>query len=387
MPLTEIDPTKGVLMIDAKFAGGNIIVDKIEGDTISVHPDQRDTDGEWFYWYFRVRGASGRTLRFQFREAEFLGALGPAVSTDGGSTWSWLGADHVEDTHFWYAFDSNMQEVRFCVSIPYVESNLDAFLERHLPNPHARVDSLCETAKGRKVERIHLGKLDGSAPVKILLTARHHACEMIASYALEGIMEAVLSPDDLGRWFREHVEVAVVPFVDKDGVEDGDQGKLRIPRDHNQDYDGSSVHASTRALRDYIPAWSEGKLRFALDMHCPTLRETDSESVYFVGTSNRENWEKMLKFCHTLESNQQGPIPYRADNNMPYGTGWNVADDFIKGKWFANWAEDLTGVCAASTLEIPYAKADGVSITPERVRALGRDLATAIRRFLDSGEC
>ena len=43
---------------------------------------------------------------------------------------------------------------------------------------------------------------------------------------------------------------ALVPFVDKDGVEEGDQGKNRAPRDHNRDYAGASMYPETGALRE-----------------------------------------------------------------------------------------------------------------------------------------
>ena len=86
----------------------------------------------------------------------------------------------------------------------------------------------------------------------------------------------------------KRVEFFVVPFVDKDGVEDGDQGKNRRPHDHNRDYGGRadgdhSIYASTRALRERIPAWSGGKLRVALDLHCPWIRGEHNEVIYFVG--------------------------------------------------------------------------------------------------------
>ena len=54
--------------IDADFPGGNIIVEQIEGDTARVRPDLRDTNGIWFYWAFRVRGAQGRTIKFEFTD-------------------------------------------------------------------------------------------------------------------------------------------------------------------------------------------------------------------------------------------------------------------------------------------------------------------------------
>ena len=78
------------VIIDADFPGGNIIVEGIDGDTFFLRPDLRDTSTWWFYWYFRVCGAAGRTLKFQFLGNNPIGTQGPAVSRDGGQRWAWL---------------------------------------------------------------------------------------------------------------------------------------------------------------------------------------------------------------------------------------------------------------------------------------------------------
>jgi hypothetical protein len=78
---------KSPIVVDCDFPGGNIIVEGVEGDTIALRQDIRDTQGNWFYWYFRVRGAAGRTLTFKFTRGNVVGVRGPAVSTDGGRNW------------------------------------------------------------------------------------------------------------------------------------------------------------------------------------------------------------------------------------------------------------------------------------------------------------
>ena len=93
------------LRIDAQYPGGNIIVDRIEGDQVYLRQDLRDTKGWWFYWNFRVRGAASRTLRFTFDGQSPIGVRGPAVSTDGGCEWTWLGADGAQGASFTYRFD------------------------------------------------------------------------------------------------------------------------------------------------------------------------------------------------------------------------------------------------------------------------------------------
>ncbi len=98
-------------------------------------------------------------------------------------------------------------------------------------------------------------------------------CEMMTNYALEGLIAHVLqSPAADAAWLRANVEFLIVPFVDKDGVEHGDQGKNRQPRDHGRDYAGASLHPACAALRDLLPVWSAGMLRVVLDLHCPWIR-------------------------------------------------------------------------------------------------------------------
>jgi hypothetical protein len=95
--------------------------------------------------------------------------------------------------------------VRFCFSIPYLEANLHEFLEKYADSPYLALSELCRTRKGRSVERIHAGKINADPKYRVLLTARHHACETIASYTLEGLLEAVLADTDLGRWYQDNV--------------------------------------------------------------------------------------------------------------------------------------------------------------------------------------
>ncbi len=371
--------------IDADFPGGNIVLERIEGDDVYLHQDQRDTPGFWFYWAFRVRGAAGRTLVFHFTQGNPLGVRGPAVSLDGGETWSWLGAESMEGASFTYAFPADAREVRFCLAIPYLEADLREFLARHEGDRHLVVEHHATTKKGRNTNRLRLGRLDGEPDHRVLLTARHHACEMMASWALEGLMEAVLAEEPDGRWLREHVELLVVPFMDKDGVEDGDQGKNRKPHDHNRDYLGEPMYPSVRALKEFVPGWSQGRLRVAIDMHCPYLRgggdgTSSNERIFFVGNPSPETWQRQQRFSRILQEVQTGPLVHDPKHNLPWGQKWNTLEE---PRMCSRWSASLSGVEVGTAIEIPYANVAGTPVTAESARALGEDLAKAIRGYLE----
>lgn len=368
------------MRIDCGFPGGNIIVDGVEGDVVRLRQDRRDTEGWWFHWCFRVRGASGRRLTFHFGDGDVLGVTGPAASTDGGKTWRWLGREVVEGASFSHLLPLKADEVRYGFTMPYVESNLREFLRRPGIRDLVRRETLCRSRKGREVELLFTGRTDSGCTHRVLLTCRHHACEAQASFALEGIMEAATADDELGRRLRERVEFAVVPFMDKDGVEDGDQGKNRRPHDHNRDYAGESIYPEVRRLRKFAPAWAEGKLRLTLDLHCPWIRGPRNECIYFVSTPLKEHWERLQQLSAVLESVEKGPLPYRAENNLPFGEEWNTNEGPLKSN--SRWGGELPGVLLGTSLELPYARADGETVTPEKARAFGRDLAAALDRWL-----
>jgi len=372
---------RAAVQVDADLPAGNIVVEKIAGDEVFLHQDLRDTAGDWFYWCFRVREAQNRKLAFLFTRGNPIGVRGPAVSTDGGQTWQWLGAQAVQGTNFSYTFGEKDHDIRFCVAFPYTEKNLAAFLAGRTNNPHLKVATLCRTEHGRDAELLRLGRLDGRAEQRVVITCRHHCCEMMASYVLEGIIEGVLADTAEGRWLHEHVEFFVVPFVDKDGVEAGDQGKNRKPHDHNRDY-SAGLYATVRAIREQVPQWAEDKLRVALDLHCPTLRGGGNEQLVFVGGPDTNRWHEAERFIQILETTQTGPLRYSTKNNLPFGKGWNTTANYKGGMSFGRWAATQAGIRFAATLETPYANAGGVAVTDASARALGHDLARALQKYL-----
>jgi hypothetical protein len=197
------------------------------------------------------------------------------------------------------------------------------------------------------------------------------------------LIDTVLSDNSCGQWLRKNAEILIVPFVDKDGVEDGDQGKNRQPRDHNRDYSGDSIHPEVKALRQFVPEWSQGRLHFALDLHDPHIRGTSNETIYLV-ENDGPTTDNVRRFARILESARTGPLPFRAQDNLAFGTGWNTAKNYGSGMSFSRWASQQPGIAFASTIEVPYANVNGHPVTAETARAFGRDLATALRRFLSS---
>ncbi len=377
------------ILVDCKIPAGNIIVNKVEGDVVYLKPDLRDTEGDWFYWAFRVQGAAGRTLTFKFSGAyggNVVGVRGPVVSLDKGKTWDYPCDGKSKKKTFTYTFPKDANEVWFYECHPYHQSEWEAFLARHeaARGKFFETGVLCKSRKGRDVEKARFGCLT-NPKYTILLSSRHHASESIATYVLEGFLDAVLAQDELGGWLRANVEVMVIPFMDKDGCVDGDQGKNRKPHDHNRDYT-QFIYPETKATVAWIKERTNNQLDFWLDIHCPWIRGMYNEFVYvpLKRDVNKRNAAAAKKFDAQLEQLQCGSLRYKASDDLPYGKAWNTGGNYSKGWSAINWAINTLPVLKlGQTFEMPFATANGAVVTPDKVRDFGRDLAKTLRAFLE----
>lgn len=366
------------IVVDGDFPGGNIHVESVGETTVRLRQQLRDTSGHWFYWYFRVRGAAGKTVTFQFTDGDVMGVTGPAYSVDDGLTWDWLGASTTAANSFNYTFGPNAHDVRFSVGLPYVQQHWERWRVQGADKLPATDLVLCTTPQGRTTELLHISPSD-TVKARLLLTARHHACEAVANYVLEGILDSIAT--EPGNWLRRHADVLAVPFVDKDGVENGDQGKNRQPRDHNRDYGTAPLYSSVRALQHIIADKPHLPL-VAIDLHCPYLKGGNHQHIHFVGSDDPAMWHEQKVFSSILEETCTGPLPYEAAGNLPYGQGWNKGDTYVQGLTFAKWASMNEFTLLSTTMEIPYAVAGHVPVTVQNARLLGHDVARALQQYM-----
>lgn len=368
------------VVIRADFPGGNVKVVKNEGGTIQIAPDLRGGPA-WFYWHFEAEAAQPGKATFTFANPPMIGVRGPAVSHDGGKSWQWLGAEHViyappigsdktgaRQDRFAFTFTEAKQKVRFAVAIPYLQDDLNRFLTRHASNPHLKRSVLAETRIGcRAVDLVQIGK-PGQGVQAVLLTARHHACESMASYVLEGILQEAMSESPAGVAFRQRYVVYAVPLVDADGVHAGDQGKNRLPHDHNRDYGKDAIYPEIKAIQELADLRN---VQFALDLHCPYLLGDIHEAFHFLGLGVPHIKDNLNELCAWLNEERprvaMTPLNLLLDPSKP-----NAENQKINSHYFAKRKDAVF----AATLEIPYAQANTPS-DPAMARAYGAAILRA----------
>ena len=363
------------IRIDNRLPAGNIVVEKMSGDTVYVQPDMTGHKGEWFYWAMRVRGAQGRTLVFQFPRT-CVGARGAVVSLDHGKTFFYSG--ERTNSSFTWTFGPKDKDVYLYECHPYLPEHWNRFV-RTIDKKMYSQSVLCLSPSGKKVPRASFGRLDGGEKHRVVITARHHCSESMASFVMEGIIQGFCSSGETGEWLRENVGLTVVPFVDYDGVVNGDQGKNRDPHDHNRDY-SVFLYPETKAISDlYVDRNPE----MILDLHCPWIVDGVNEFLYNP-LSNPEITPDIASeehFTDCIERNAKG-LPYDRANNVAFGTLWNTNANYADGLSCLNWARlNLPGVKVCRCFEIPFANAGGTEVNPESARVFGRSLAKTIAVF------
>ena len=344
--------------IHQNFIGGNITVTKQTEKDVYLQNQIRDTNMDWFYWAFCVENAGGKEITFHMQPVR-LGYWGPAVSHDL-KTWHWL--DSVDGDTFTYKFGKDENKVYFAHSMLYHPERFSELADELSLNTF----ELCKSRKGRGVPAYSFG--DGQ--ISIILTARHHACESTGSYVLEGVLR------ELSKNPIKNSRVLCVPFTDYDGVIDGDQGKARIPHDHNRDYLGNeSIYPETSAIQSYADKFG---CNYGFDFHSPWHNSGENDQIFIVRNSG-EKLAQTEKFSRIFEKQITGnSMKYSSENDHQPMTGWNQPSTNFGFTMMHRPECEI-----AFSLECAYFGTEDNKISPEKMIELGRCYAKALKEYIN----
>lgn len=379
------------IVIRCDYPGGNVKVNRVTSGAAFIESDLRDTPSHWFYWNFEVEAQTDGMVEFHFPGGkQWISAQGPCVSCDGGKSWRWAGRNicsfcdlDVKNLHdsFSWEFHHAGEKIRFAQGFPYQLADFETFLQKNRDNPELNIGILTKTRQKRDCPFLTIG----SGEKKLLLTCRHHACEAAASYVMEGFLSEAVAANKIAAAFREKYTLIAVPFMDLDGVENGDQGKGRSPHDHNRDY-GVREH-----LYPEVAAVEELQKKHhffaALDLHDPAVRSDDClypeapqinahEHFYFGGWRSPKNVANTNELIRWLEEELPAPC---AEVNY-FGGDRRLKSDGSTGIPFSHYFGDHPDVTYGTTLEIPYASRR-IEYDCTMMRAAGRAILRALMRF------
>lgn len=347
------------MTIDADFAGGNVKVVKVTDNEAWLEPDLSDTSDKWFYFNFRARGAAGKTVTFHMGGVPYgyVSPFGPAISSDGEHYAFYPEKTKIDAFSFRYEFGADENEKYFAFSLPYTSKRFYEFAAENGFEPF----EFTRSEQGRVVPALRFGEGEET----ILFTCRHHCCESVASYVLEGVLKEIRALPTAKKF-----EFLVVPMMDIDGVENGDQGKNRIPHDHNRDYcEENSIYASVRAVKRTV---SEEKLRAFADFHDPWNYGGENDNVQFVYGKNPDpDLDRLASILERLTAGDK--LAFYTKNVVPLGERWNRPSPNVKDYCVKHGAE------ISVSIETPYF--GFVVPTEDDFRELGKKIARAFDEY------
>ena len=361
--------TRSLPVVALPRATGNGIVGRGDG-WLSLDRDLRDSDGDRWYWHVRLTAADG-PVEVRMARPGLVGGFGPAISRDGGAHYAWLVDRYAVMDRFIVDLRPG-EDVLISATLPYGLSDLHRFVAEVGHGVERRTAGLSES--GRPVPFLRLPAA-GAPRSRLLLAARHHACEALGSLVLEGVVLGVLDLRRNGVAWARHTEVAAYPVVDVDGVESGDQGKARRPHDHNRDYGTVSRYAAVRAIRDArlfddVPV-------AVLDLHTPGLIGPLEEQPFLVASGDTGDEEVVSSFAAGVRDGTEA-----APQVLVFDEPWNSTSG-EGARCFAAWARSHPTVRLATSVEYPNAVVRGMPVSRGTAVRFGRRLADALGRVLD----
>jgi hypothetical protein len=210
----------------------------------------------------------------------------------------------------------------------------------------------------------------GDGEKNVIVTSRHHACESTGTYVLQGFAQGCIEKKLAG------IKFTFVPFVDFDGVTDGDPGKGRLPYDHNRDYGDAPIYNETAKLRDMADS---GNVLMSFDFHSPHHDSGINEYPYFMKFSEQENeiYNVISESFKTATQNDENSMIYTGEQDINFGAQWNSKDTPNMKNYFL----PRTELKASLTMETPYFGLEDNVFTQKKTIKMGMHLFNAVYKI------
>jgi hypothetical protein len=337
----------------------------------------------WFH--VSAEGAGGELVRFEWMNADGCLGLGgrrelagvrPVVRVDRGD---WARADSVtvrarpgggHSLSFATPGPCGRADAAFCY--PYGPADLEQTLSQ-LGGAWA-VDKIGLTGSGRPIPRLRT-RGDGRKP-GVYLVARQHAGETPGSWVLDGILRVVAGARQ--RDILRKVAWRAVPFVDLDGVVEGDYGKDAMPYDFNRAWLAAPMRPEVLCVQaDVRSPARRAAMRLLLDLHAPG----GGEHAFYIHVARDERSPEErtagLSFGRCL-ARHFAELPAESLVRVPrYASRW--PDAGTASSWAWDHMDGLLGVGVETSYQCVE---EGAWLTPDGYREIGARLARAAAEWV-----
>ncbi|NRA84951.1 MAG: carboxypeptidase family protein [Gammaproteobacteria bacterium] len=360
------------MKISHNFDGGNIRCISINDASdiqLEINKDNNADFSQWFY--FRLTGAQNQDCQLK---------LVNAGTTSYVKGWEGYQAVASYDRETWFRVDTDFDgEVLTINHTPECDSVYYAYfapysMERHHDliasaqlSELVQYEHLGYTLDGQDMDLLKVG-IEGEGKKVCWLIARQHPGETMAQWWMEGMLNALLDPEDpISRELLNHAVFYIVPNMNPDGSRRGNLRTNAAGANLNREWQTPSMAQSPEVFLVRQKMEQTG-MSFCLDVHGDEALPYN----FIAGSEGINDWndqrQELLDFYQqalvTASPDFQTKVGYDKDKHgealMTVGTNY-IAQTFD---------------CLAMTLEMPFKDTidtpdDYLGWSPERSRKLG----------------
>lgn len=358
------------ITFDADFESGNIntvtTTDSINYTVTTVS----DIGGRWFY--FRIKGVKNKFIRVTISSTD---VNRPMYSYNNRDFTRFTASESPSTKMFQKSFTEDTVYVAYYT--PYNYSYLQERIAEWKLNTFTKVDTLGITDKGFPIQQVTI--TDPSVPNankhRIWIHARTHPGETPSSWHFDGIIQKLLSNDEVISYYRQNVIFYLIPFTNPDGVY---YGRSRtnfsgIDVESNWNKSDAETCKEVKILKQRMAQInSEKVLSVFNNLHSQAV----SYCTFWIHTPSSTNprfYRKEYQFSNLNTSDN----PYFVPSDYSES---NLSAVFPEGWLWANHGEQVM----ALTYETPYDKySTGTWVTNDNLIEIGKRNVYAIAEYLE----
>lgn len=355
---------------DANFESGNINTVSTTDSINYTVTTKTDIGGRWFY--FRITGVKNKFIRVTITTSD---VNRPMYSYDNRIFTRFTASESPTIRMFQKTFSEDTVYVAYYT--PYNYSYLQERIEEWKQNQFVKVDTLGLTDKNFPIQQITITDpiIPDTNKHRVWIHARTHPSETPSSWHFDGIVQKLLSSDEVISYYRQKVIFYLIPFTNPDGVY---YGRSRtnfsgVDVESNWDKPDAETCKEVKILKQRMSTINSEKV---LDVFNNLHSQAVSYCTFWIHTASSTSarfYRRQYQFANLNTSDNPYFVPsdYSESNllsKFPEGWLWNNHDEKV----------------LALTYETPYDKySTGTWVTNENLIEIGQRNVFAIAEYLE----
>ncbi len=358
------------ISFDANFESGNIntvsTTDSINYTVTTIS----DIGGRWFY--FRIRGVRNKFIRVTITSTD---VNRPMYSYNNRDFTRFTASESPSLRMFQKTFTEDTVYVAYYT--PYNFSFLQERITEWKLSSYVKVDTLGLTDHGFPIQQITI--TDQSIPnnekYRVWIHARTHPGETPSSWHFDGIVQKLLSDDEVISFYRQKIIFYLIPFTNPDGVYYGRSRTNFSGIDVESNWNKSDAETSkeVKILKQRMAQINSEKI---LSVFNNLHSQAASYCTFWIHTPSSTNpkyYRKEYQFSNLNTSDN----PYFDPGDYSES---NLSAVFPEGWLWNNHGEQVL----ALTYETPYDKySTGIWVENFNLKELGYRNVYAIAEYLE----